>query len=215
MKTNPVIEGIGQAGSAATTYPEYCLLGIDWWPMCMTKGEWSGWMQAGGAVLAIAATWYITSAQQRAQRDKELRLAALDASTMLEEILSVRSSFVGVKGALDMMLRLPDKVFAPSILGLSATASSINLRPLRDQDRLVHVGAEYLGRSASILQQISKLKSDAEEARFLFEHVRDDGFEKLKSILKEVEIAEQNCTDAARMLQAFAASQGITLSVSE
>lgn len=213
MNTIQVIEGGSQTVAAGATASEYCFLWIDWWPMCMTKGEWSGWMQAGGAVLAIAATWYITSAQQRAQRDRELRLAALDASTMLEEILSVRSSFVGVNRSLGLMLCFPDKVFAPSILGLFAKVSGINLRPLRDQDRLVHVGPEYLGKSALLLQQISRLKSDVEEARFLFEHVRAEGFEKLEAILKEVEIAEQNCTDAARMLQSFAASQGITLGV--
>jgi len=36
--------------------PEYCLLAINWWPLCMTKAEWSGWMQAIGAVVAIFAS---------------------------------------------------------------------------------------------------------------------------------------------------------------
>lgn len=35
--------------------PEYCLLWIDWWAFCMTKAEWSGWMQAIFSVIAIAA----------------------------------------------------------------------------------------------------------------------------------------------------------------
>ncbi|WP_280809799.1 hypothetical protein [Variovorax boronicumulans] len=35
---------------------EYCLVGIDWWPLCMTKAEWSGWVQAIFSVVAIAAT---------------------------------------------------------------------------------------------------------------------------------------------------------------
>ena len=38
--------------------PEYCLFWIDWWPLCMTKSEWSGWMQAAGAVFAIAMTGF-------------------------------------------------------------------------------------------------------------------------------------------------------------
>ncbi|MGE8452311.1 MAG: hypothetical protein ACN6OP_17160 [Pseudomonadales bacterium] len=45
---------------AAKTYiaasENYCLLFIDWWPMCMTKSEWSGWMQACVAALAIGAS---------------------------------------------------------------------------------------------------------------------------------------------------------------
>jgi len=37
---------------------EICLLAIDWWPMCMTKAEWSGWVQAIGSIAAIAAAAY-------------------------------------------------------------------------------------------------------------------------------------------------------------
>lgn len=33
---------------------EYCLLWIDHWAACMSKGEWSGWVQAVGAVVALA-----------------------------------------------------------------------------------------------------------------------------------------------------------------
>lgn len=33
--------------------PEFCFLWINWWPLCMTKAEWSGWAQVVGAVLAI------------------------------------------------------------------------------------------------------------------------------------------------------------------
>lgn len=32
---------------------EYCFLWIDWWPMCMTKAEWSGWAQAVGSFMAL------------------------------------------------------------------------------------------------------------------------------------------------------------------
>lgn len=39
--------------------PEYCLLWINHWSMCMTKGEWSGWMQAFGAVAAVCAAFLI------------------------------------------------------------------------------------------------------------------------------------------------------------
>lgn len=38
--------------------PEYCLLWIDHWSTCMTRAEWSGWMQAIGAALALGiAIW--------------------------------------------------------------------------------------------------------------------------------------------------------------
>lgn len=58
---------------------EYCLLWIDWWPLCMTKGEWSGWMQAVGSVLAIIfgalAVWWQVR-KQRQQVDEQLIEAA-------------------------------------------------------------------------------------------------------------------------------------------
>ena len=37
-----------------TAQPEYCLFWIDHWTTCMQKGEWSGWAQACGALLALA-----------------------------------------------------------------------------------------------------------------------------------------------------------------
>lgn len=33
---------------------EYCLFWIDHWSTCMQKGEWSGWAQAVGSLLALA-----------------------------------------------------------------------------------------------------------------------------------------------------------------
>lgn len=35
--------------------PEYCLLWIDWWPLCMTKAEWANWTQALVAGIAVVA----------------------------------------------------------------------------------------------------------------------------------------------------------------
>ncbi|BAL96169.1 hypothetical protein [Rubrivivax gelatinosus] len=49
--------------------PQFCLLTIDHWSTCMTKSEWSGWMQAIGSVFAIVAgvlgIWYQLREQQR------------------------------------------------------------------------------------------------------------------------------------------------------
>lgn len=35
---------------------EYCLLWINLWPLCMTKGEWASWGQAIGTFVAVLAT---------------------------------------------------------------------------------------------------------------------------------------------------------------
>lgn len=47
---------------------EYCLFCVQHWSMCMTKAEWSGWMQAIGAVAALLiaiAVPYVQSTRQR------------------------------------------------------------------------------------------------------------------------------------------------------
>lgn len=55
MDVNQLIDGIGAATAAAKPVQEYCLLFINWWPMCMTKSEWSGWVQSFGVVFALGA----------------------------------------------------------------------------------------------------------------------------------------------------------------
>lgn len=47
---------------------EYCFLFIDWWPLCMTKSEWSGWMQFIGAMLALIVAISLPFYQQRLKR---------------------------------------------------------------------------------------------------------------------------------------------------
>lgn len=51
--------------------PEYCLFWATWWLLCMTKGEWSGWVQAVGSVVAImagaGAVWWQVHTQHRLQ----------------------------------------------------------------------------------------------------------------------------------------------------
>ena len=57
--------------------PEYCFLWIQWWPLCMTKAEWSGWVQAIGSILAIltsaAVVWWQVGRQHRLQMTAEER----------------------------------------------------------------------------------------------------------------------------------------------
>ncbi len=56
---------------------QFCLMAIDHWSTCMTKAEWSGWMQAIGSVVAIAAgvagLAYQSAQQRRSLRTQKLR----------------------------------------------------------------------------------------------------------------------------------------------
>ncbi|WP_370682227.1 hypothetical protein [Comamonas sp. GB3 AK4-5] len=92
MNADQVIEGIGKAIVAVSPAQEYCALWIDSWATCMTKSEWSGWVQAIGSVLAICAAVWVFSLQQRAEHNRHRADAA-----------SILSSFIGT---LDTIQRL-------------------------------------------------------------------------------------------------------------
>jgi hypothetical protein len=50
---------------------EYCLLWIQWGPLCMPRSEWASWVQAVGSIVAILGAWTLT----RQQIDAQARLA--------------------------------------------------------------------------------------------------------------------------------------------
>jgi hypothetical protein len=75
---------------------QFCLLAIEHWSTCLTKGEWSGWMQAIGSVAAIGAgvagLAYQTWQQRRALRTQKIRdelEVVSEHRELLEEALAV------------------------------------------------------------------------------------------------------------------------------
>lgn len=76
--------------------PEYCLLGFNWWPLCMTKAEWSGWFQAIFSVTAIFAAIWIARAGERLRR-----VEAIDAAEVAAVLLAadLREFIAAVKRA--------------------------------------------------------------------------------------------------------------------
>lgn len=79
MDSNQLIKALGDAAAAGNPAQEYCFLWIDWWATCMTKAEWSGWMQAAGAMLALTIAIGVPWWDQRRQRSERLKKAAHDA----------------------------------------------------------------------------------------------------------------------------------------
>ena len=59
MNTNELIEGIGLSAATAKPAQEYCFLWMDHWSMCMTKSEWSGWVQGVAVCAALIAPMFI------------------------------------------------------------------------------------------------------------------------------------------------------------
>lgn len=69
---------------------EYCFLWIDWWPMCMTRTEWSGWMQAVGALLGLSVAIWVSGSGARLEK----RSAVIQARAFARELI------VGISGML-------------------------------------------------------------------------------------------------------------------
>lgn len=89
---------------------EYCLLWIDHWSTCMTKGEWSGWMQAVFSVVAILAAIGIAQ-YQRYSQIKEKRIEAHESALVAG--MSVLSKLRGLLTTLNGACTLWDPVNDP------------------------------------------------------------------------------------------------------
>lgn len=100
MDANQLIKGIGDAAAAAKSPQEYCFLWIDWWPTCMTKAEWSGWMQAIGSAIALMVAIGIGLHQA-----KEGRRVAQEAAWRAEWQVSA-NAYAILTSVHDMFLRI-------------------------------------------------------------------------------------------------------------
>lgn len=76
--------------------PEYCVLGIDWWPLCMTKAEWSGWMQAIFSVLAIGFAGAFALLPIRAARQDQI-LARRRSMRALVEVVETLARLLSME----------------------------------------------------------------------------------------------------------------------
>lgn len=87
MDANQLIKALGDSAAAAKSPQEYCFLGIDWWGTCMSKAEWSGWMQAVFSVVAIVAAvlltrWQLTVAKEETDRAKKAKNLELSSAAL-------------------------------------------------------------------------------------------------------------------------------------
>lgn len=123
--------------------PEYCVLWIQWWPLCMTKAEWSGWVQAIGSIAALVAGVLIVRWQLRRQKndviEDEVRrletLSSLSFSATVDLCFVRRSLLLGrfnadlVHGVLKRfaairslpLFEVPDHLVAPQVAEANGT----------------------------------------------------------------------------------------------
>lgn len=55
----------------ASPPPEYCLLAIQWWPLCMTRTDWASWVQAVGSIAAVLLAMFVFHRQAKQAIDLE------------------------------------------------------------------------------------------------------------------------------------------------
>lgn len=89
---NNLLAGLARAVEMAKPAQEYCFLGINWWPTCMTKAEWSGWMQAIGSVVALAIAIWLAGSPERSERRHTVVKARAFARGLTECVHGMRIS---------------------------------------------------------------------------------------------------------------------------
>lgn len=101
MDANQLAEGIARAIKATEPAQEYCLLWFwtDWWPLCMTKAEWSGWMQAIGSVVALLIAIWIPWRERKVKKIEDQKQAAYVADLAVRfhsELLNTNEEYLRV-----------------------------------------------------------------------------------------------------------------------
>lgn len=88
MDANQLITAVGEAVAAAKPAQEICLRWVpnDWWS-CMTKGEWSGWMQAVGSLIGLMIAIGVPLYIQRRDRGAQKEIARMEAGIFASEFL--------------------------------------------------------------------------------------------------------------------------------
>lgn len=97
METNQLVENMARAIESAKPAQEYCFLWNDWWASCMTKAEWSGWMQAFGAALALVVAIALPYIQARNAHVKNYRMAKNCLMHQLGALLAIQA-FAQLRG---------------------------------------------------------------------------------------------------------------------
>lgn len=125
MNADQVIEGIGKVVAAAKPAQEYCFLWIDWWPMCMTKSEWSGWAQAIGTFAAIVFALAVPYFQNTYRRARTYLLASQCLAQLLAVCASLAYEIERGRGAKDALAGIK-----PQLDSLLATMSEVRIEEL-------------------------------------------------------------------------------------
>lgn len=187
MDANQLAEGVARAVEAAKPAQEYCFLWIDHWSMCMTKAEWSGWMQAVGSIVALIVAIYVPQ-KQRVDQKKENAALAVSAAAFQVAILRAVQKQLEPKG-----LEVTMAGMKTSLKSLRAMIAAINPMLISSDGMPVYAGLLNLS------HEIEELTVEADANR-----VDGEGFTKriealldaAHSLLKLTEARIEGATSA-------------------
>lgn len=174
MDANQLIKALGDAAAAAKPPQEYCLLWFwtDWWPMCMTKAEWSGWMQAFGSVAALGIAVWLPYHQKKRAAVEAFALAKHCLESQCAILVGIRataqpdaggfrSATLSARQSVANLLRLYAQV-PPSLLSRDALIAWMHAQTTAGQlNELVRTVGERQVGEPEIEQAIAQLRDNS------------------------------------------------------
>lgn len=198
MDANQLAEAIARAVELAKPATEYCFLASRdyWWTVCMTKGEWSGWMQAIGAVVAILYSGRLVRTQMAEARALEMGLYArrmTPYAAIFEEASNFVQSAVDHTNTTASALGFMDFLHNPeTFAAVSAALGAIQPESLESAEgtralmklKLAHSNAQHLVTVVSTYDDGHWATLDREEFNAFRQAMRNDATFALETIRK-------------------------------
>jgi len=153
--------------------PEYCFLWIDWWAFCMTKAEWSGWMQAIFSVIAIAAAGLFAYLPIDAARRNAMRARQEGKRALVEIVAHLARMLTGeiAAKATEFDHRVGPRVYDvhPAAEPFAEVASAAKAIPLHQLQEVAEVQLVFA------LRKLAQRAIDVHETAMKeIDHFRDD-----------------------------------------
>jgi len=182
MDANQLAEALARAVEIARPAQEYCIAATSdhWWTVCMTKAEWSGWMQALFSVVAIGFSAYFALKQRRdieadqersrhAREEEAIRTATLlieSASVAARRLLEVARNNGGRAEIIEPAEKLASALRALRVIDLTTLGSHEQVAPVHDSEAI----SAAVSRHAELYFEAANF-SPAAAGNFLFHAV--------------------------------------------
>lgn len=228
MNADQVVEGIGKAVAATKPAQEYCFLWIDWWPMCMTKAEWSGWVQAVGSIAAIGASVSITRWLNGKEKRESTERAELTAQVNLipyaSRLATIAKRFEALHGAIASSNYVPNSLWVTTLTGDPNRPVLPWVQVIREEvEKCAMPSPQDITSVAAVdLENANALSICVEALRQLREHLANApqggkgplpyGY---KAICRLVEYVASNAKFADERTQKFLKKRNVPLNVSD